>query len=210
MSISKGYSMNKMFLILFWSASLPSYLVSMTDNETITLSEEETACYNWYKNYKRVTSVGELCANLTKEEREVFHQKMLYKDNPELVTRAINKYAVEFGKNAYNFFYDAGVLSSALLKKRKMCPKNMGTITQSLYVFSRLLPPEDQATIFRENYLREPGLAHQAVARLARSHAEEMAKLNLIENTWEAKAIKAQEFYQIKIAELEKAYNTKN
>ena len=209
--------MNKLFLTLILLTNLPQYVSSM--------SSEETACFLSFKEHKK-NIPGFSYKNLAPEDQEVLVKNVLYRNSPALVRSAIKNYAAAFcediKKTPNNFHYDADMLGATLLKikigmqneadmlrsamQNKDITKPTDFATARMYVFTQLLTPEEKASVLCDNYLRNPELAHQAMIRCGILLAQELAKLNLIEDTAEAKATRAREFTEMKIAELEKTY----
>ena len=198
--------MNKLFLTLILLVNLPQYVSSMTS--------EETDCFLSFEKHKK--SIPNFSyKKLAPEDQEVLVKNVLYRNSPALVINALKNYAAAFCEDIKevpnDFHYDADMLGATLLKMKIAMQNNEITkptdlVTARMYVFTQLLTQEEKASVLRANYLRNPDLAHQAMTRCGTLLAEELAKLNLIEDSEQARAQTAQEFTEKKLKELQEAY----
>jgi len=208
--------MNKVSLIL----SLGAYMgvahihgSQVHSKVNTTLSPEETAVFQWFD--KHTPLVGSVHKELPVEDQEFFNKKIPYKENPEAFTRATLNFATTFYKLATEKGLAAPftpeALGSMFLKIRiamqnKEIEKPTDLLTARLYVWSKLMTPQEKESVYRDNYLKNPEAAHAVAAKNGRLLAEELAKLNIIENTDAAKAQYAEEFTKKKIEDFKREY----
>jgi len=178
------------------------------------LTSKETACFNWFD--KHTTLKATAYKSLSKEESDIMSKGVRYTERPDEVTNAVQQYAKNFcdaiQKENINPEYDSQLLSATLLKMKIAMQNNIvekptDYTSARMYVYSKLLTPEEQNAYKQEGYLKGPEYAHTVVNKFGGLLADELVKIGIIKDTEEEKAKAAQEYITKKTEELKTFYN---
>jgi len=189
---------SKLFLCITCSLTIQSSFAIVE----ISLSPEELQAKKWFEQTK--TALDWSYKNLPQEDQDIFKQGLHYSDNPEALTQVMQHFVAGFYKRATDLNvplpYDQSTTTSMLVKRKS-------EVAARIFVFSQLLTPQERATIARDNYTKNKEAALVTMTKLSHLLAQEFARVDLIENTDEAKKQAAHQFTQNKMAELEGAFS---
>ena len=195
----------KLFLISALLLTLCPALLAME-----LLTPEETKCFIWFEaNPLTMTAYKSLAEN----EKNILSKGTLYREHPEAVKNAMFNLAKNLKRKIQQendpLRYDAEFLGNTLLKikialQNKKVEKPIDLTTARLYVFSKLLTPEEKATILKENYIKNPEATRIAMTKYADLVMQELVTLGLV--TPQDRSIAAAAFLQKKMNELQEIF----
>lgn len=189
--------------------SLTTMLPIFSMQSPLTTVEEN--CFNWLDN---AIGLKEVAYNaLSEEDRKAW----IFAEDTASLTAVVPTYIKEIYKAAEKAGIEVPYNETTLVKtvmhvkklmRNKEIIKPVDRITARMYVFSSLLTPEEQASVYENNYKANPAAASAAMLKNGKLLAEELAKLGIIENTPQAKEQEAQLFHAKKMEAFKQTYKT--
>lgn len=187
-----------------------SYSFSLIAMDTQEVNKEQTACFEWFdKNPLK----AEAFKNLDAENSETLTKRVLYREHPQKVTAAIEQLATNFynlnKKDTKTLPYTQEFTITSLLEIKKRFQSNQVSeptdeLSTRMWVFKTQLTTEEQSSVTKDNFIKNPQAADDTMQRHSVLLAQELAKRGFI--GFEEIDKKSQEIYQNKMDDLKKIY----
>lgn len=173
----------------------------------LPLTEAEDACSNWaFQDQENMKTFGQSYSCFKPEERDDF-TALNYAQNPDKLETLGKKVIAQFYQNMETAHkeikYPAPLLLQTFLhlkyqnqNKTITNPKNEREVGQ--WAFQQKLDDAERASFHEKGF--DSTLSYATAEKMGNLIAKKMAKLGLISNTQEAKAQKAQEYFEKKKA----------
>lgn len=174
------------------------------------MDAEEKKCIEFFNNSNLRNPAMQ---KLDPEDFTILASGTRYKENPKkfdgVYQNLTRLFFEEAKKNDVNVSWEERFLLQALIKSKiirdnnEVIPTDETSAKQFIY---NQLSPEKKATFFKDNYLKNSQATANTVKEMSEKLAELLAQIKIIEDTPEAKALKAAEFFKQKMIDFETLY----
>ncbi len=200
----------KKFTLLFLCAVSGSTVVGMEEVAEFSLSSEEDKYYEWYDTQKE-KHAPTLWQNISPQMKNALHGQSTENELKEAIGVLVGGFYEKLKESSVETPYSQDSIVDTLLKMRiamreKKVIKATGLATARMYAFTHLLTSEQKATVSEESYLNNPAATDEAMKCYAGLLTNELVKLELVEDSLEARAESIQFWHTKKMTELRLAY----
>ncbi len=177
------------------------------------VTEKERNCFQLFDSQKDLKIAA--FNQLSPEDYDTITKNVQHSQHPEQVEKAIKNVAINFcaltKEENKPFPYSCDELEKSLLTmkivmQKKEVQKPTDLVSARMYVFSQLLTQEEQASVLKENFQKNPDKTREVMVRYASLLADEVVKLNIIENNNEARQNFMNEIITKKMNEMTEFY----